>query len=166
MSTTPSTFPTLNPNTTQPQTVMYTTQPQTTQPQTIMYTTQPQTTQPQTIMYTTQPQPQTVTYTTQTPSPYGGTTMYTQPSVIPNPSQYPPQYPGVYPPQYPQPYGGYYGGGYTQQPQQPFQITAPYGTAPIIMTPGTSLPPVTMSGNDIKFIDGKKCRRVVKLKSI
>jgi hypothetical protein len=146
MSTTPSTFPTLNPTppqTTQPQTTMYTTQPQTT-----MYTTQPQTTmyttQPQTTMYTTQPQ---------TTLPYGGTTVYTQPSIIPNPTQYPPYYP---------PYGGY-GGGYTQQP---FQITAPYGTAPIIMTPGTSLPPVTMSGNDIKFIDGKKCRRVVKLKSI
>lgn len=141
-----STFPTLS--TTQ----MVTTQPQTvtTQPQTVMYTTQPpQMTQPQTVIYTTQ-SPQTIQPIVYTQP--GGTTMYTQPSVIPNPSQYPPYGPyGVY--------GGYGG------TQQPFQITAPYGTAPIIMTPGTSLPPVTMSGNDIKFIDGKKCRRVVKLKS-
>ncbi len=147
MSTTTNVFPTLSPYTTQPQTTAFTTQPLTN----TTVTTQPQTT---TMIYTTQPQSDTTMYTTQPQTMYTppNPTMYIQPTIVPNPTQYP--YPYQPQPQIPM---GYY-------PPYPTQLTAPYGTAPIVLTPGSNLPPVSIYGNDTKYINGKKCNRVIKLK--
>ena len=147
MATTASTttFPTLNTTavTTQPPTTVMTTHPPTT-----VATTQPPSTTVSTIPITTIGSNTTTGYTVHPVMP-GGTTIYTQPTVIPNPSQYtyPPQY-GGWSSQYGgYPYGTQYGSygsyGSYATPQQPIQLTAPYGTAPIFMTPGMNLPPVS-----------------------
>ena len=136
--TSTTTFPTL---TTQPTPTVATT---TTQSTPIITTT----TQPTPTIISSSPQITTISPQTIP----GGTTVYTQPSIIPNTS-----YPYGWPYQYGYPYP------YTQQP---IQLTTPYGTSPIIMNPGSNLTPINMSGNDIRFINGKKCKRVVKLKPI